>query len=127
MRPLLTACLALIPMAAAMPQHAKAQEVEEVTIEQIQTVVFPAQGDAAATAICAGLADGVLSRDGIGVDLARLQRALSLTGDQALVNRYVNSFNTTAQQHHGPATTRLQHPHHRSSEHRSLPMELLMV
>jgi|GEM_PF-1054459 hypothetical protein len=101
MRPLLTACLALTTMAAAMPQHAKAQEVEEVTIEQIQTVVFPAQGDAAATAICAGLADGVLSRDGIGVDLARLQRALSLTGDQALVNRYVNSFNATAQQQPG--------------------------
>ncbi len=101
MRPLLMACLALTTMAAAMPQHAKAQEVEEVTIEQIQTVVFPAQGNEAAAAICAGLAAGVLSRDGIGVDLARLQRALSLTGDQALVNRYVNSFNTTAQQQSG--------------------------
>jgi hypothetical protein len=101
MRSLLTACLALTTMAAAMPQHAKAQEVEEVTIEQIQTVVFPAQGNEAAAAICAGLADGVLSRDGVGVDLARLQRALSLTGDQALVNRYVNSFNTTAQQQSG--------------------------
>jgi len=97
MRRLLLACLAtsvsVVPINAA--------EIREVTIERIQTVVFPAQGDAAATAICAGLADGVLTRDGIGLDLARLQQALSLSGDRDLMNRYVNSFNATAQQQPG--------------------------
>ena len=42
------------------PGAGLAQQVE-ITIEQIETVVFPAEGGAAAQAICAGLASGVLT------------------------------------------------------------------
>ena len=80
---------------------ALAAEIEEISIERIQTVIFPADGAEAAAAICNGLADGVLNRDGIGVDLARLQNALATSGNPDQVNRYVNGFNQTAQARQG--------------------------
>ena len=72
-----------------------AQQVD-VTIEQIETVVFPAEGGAAAQAICAGLASGVLNRDLVGSDLARLQGALRDSGDSELAANYVKAFNNVA-------------------------------
>ena len=36
-----------------------------VTIEEINTVVFPADGDSAARAICTGLTNGAVTRDQI--------------------------------------------------------------
>ena len=67
-----------------------------ITIEQINTVVFPADGAAAAKAICAGLASGVLTRDQVGSDLARLQKALSEVSESGSANRYVKDFNSVS-------------------------------
>ena len=67
-----------------------------VTIEEINTVVFPANGDSAARAICTGLANGAVTRDQIGSALARLQRALGEAGDSETATRYVRAFNSTA-------------------------------
>ncbi len=72
-----------------------AQQVD-VTIEQIETVVFPSEGGAAAQAICAGLASGVLSRDQVGLDLARLQAALRQSEEADLAATYVKAFNSVA-------------------------------
>ncbi|QNI58390.1 putative conserved secreted protein [Synechococcus sp. BIOS-U3-1] len=67
-----------------------------ITIEQINTVVFPADGATAAEAICAGLASGLLTRDQVGSDLARLQKALSEVNESGSVNRYIKSFNSAS-------------------------------
>ncbi|WP_244279561.1 DNA ligase [Synechococcus sp. UW179A] len=64
-----------------------------ITIEQINTVVFPADGATAAKAICTGLANGALTRDQVGSALARLQRALSEVGEPESATRYVKAFN----------------------------------
>ena len=64
-----------------------------ITIEQINTVVFPADGAAAAKAICTGLANGALTRDQVGSALARLQRARSEVGASDSATRYVKAFN----------------------------------
>lgn len=85
----LTALLISSP-AAGLAQQA------EITIEQIETVVFPAEGGAAAQAICAGLASGVLNRDLVGSDLARIQGALRESGDAELAANYVKAFNNVA-------------------------------
>ena len=67
-----------------------------ITIEQINTVVFPADGAAAAKAICTGLADGALTRDQVGSALARLQGALGESGESQSTTRYVKAFNGAA-------------------------------
>jgi len=77
------------------PGAGLAQQVE-ISIEQIETVVFPAEGGAAAQAICAGLASGVLNPDLVGSDLARLQGALRDSGDAELAANYVKAFNNVA-------------------------------
>ena len=68
----------------------------EITIEPIEMVVFPAEGGAAAQAICSGLASGVLNRDLVGSDLARLQGALRESDDAELAANYVKAFNNVA-------------------------------
>ena len=80
---------------AVAPTPAAAQDVT-ITIEQINTVVFPADGSAAARDICAGLKSGVLSRDQIGTSLAQLQSALDRYSDSGYVKDYVNAFNRAA-------------------------------
>ena len=87
----LTGLIVLIASTAGplLAQHAT------VTIEQINTVVFPADGAAAAKAICDGLASGALTRDQVGIDLARLQSALGEVGESESANRYVKAFNST--------------------------------
>jgi len=72
-----------------------AQDVT-VTIEQINTVVFPADGSTAADDICTGLKSGVLSRDQIGISLAQLQAALNRYSDGSYVKTYVSDFNRAA-------------------------------
>ncbi|KZR87915.1 hypothetical protein MITS9509_01760 [Synechococcus sp. MIT S9509] len=67
-----------------------------ITIEQINTVVFPADGAAAAKAICTGLTDGALTRDQVGNALARLQGALSESGESESATRYVKAFNVAS-------------------------------
>ena len=67
-----------------------------ITIEQINTVVFPADGAAAAKAICEGLASGALTRDQVGSALARLQGALGESGDSAAATTYVKAFNNAS-------------------------------
>ena len=80
---------------AVLPTPIAAQEIT-VTIEQINSVVFPADGNAAARDICAGLKAGVLSRDQIGTSLARLQSALDRYSDAKYVKAYVTAFNRAA-------------------------------
>ena len=67
-----------------------------VTIEQINTVVFPADGATAAKAICEGLANGALTRDQVGSDLARLQGAMREVGDSVDATSYVKAFNSAS-------------------------------
>ena len=67
-----------------------------ITIEQINTVVFPADGAAAAKAICTGLTDGALTRDQVGNALARLQGALSESGESESATRYMKAFNAAS-------------------------------
>ena len=50
---------------------------------------------AAAKAICDGLASGALTRDQVGIDLARLQSALGEVGESESANSYVKAFNST--------------------------------
>ena len=85
--------LTVLMVATASP--ALAQQTT-ITIEQINTVVFPADGAAAAKAICAGLASGVLTRDQVGSDLARLQKALSEASESGSANSYVKEFNNVS-------------------------------
>ena len=82
----------LMVLIAATAGPALAQQTT-ITIEQINTVVFPADGAAAAKAICTGLANGALTRDQVGSALARLQRALSEVGASDSATRYVKAFN----------------------------------
>ncbi|MEC7248680.1 putative conserved secreted protein [Synechococcus sp. A18-25c] len=89
------AIVGLSSLLISTPGAGFAQQVE-ITIEQIDTVVFPADGGAAARAICAGLASGVLNRDLVGSDLARLQGAVRESGDAELAANYVKAFNDVA-------------------------------
>ena len=73
-----------------------AAQTATVTIEQINSVVFPAQGKSAATDICKGLNEGVLSRDQIGEALAEVQQALERFADRSYVKSYVTDFNRAA-------------------------------
>ena len=73
-----------------------AAQTVTVTIEQINSVVFPADGKSAATDICTGLKEGVLSRDQIGEVLAEVQQALERYADQSYVKSYVTDFNRAA-------------------------------
>ena len=84
----------LMVLIAATAGPALAQQTT-ITIEQINTVVFPADGATAAKAICDGLASGALTRDQVGIDLARLQSALGEVGESESANRYVKAFNST--------------------------------
>lgn len=88
----LTGLMVLIA-ATAGPVHA--QQVT-ITIEEINTVVFPADGDVAAQDICGGLASGALTRDQVGSTLVRLQRALSEVNKPESAISYVKAFNRTA-------------------------------
>ena len=85
----------LMVLITASANPALAQEAT-VTIEQIDTVVFPADGAAAAKAICTGLADGAVTRDQVGSALARLQRALAEAGETASATSYVRAFNNAS-------------------------------
>ena len=85
----------LMVLIAATAGPALAQQTT-ITIEQINTVVFPADGAAAAEAICAGLASGVLTRDQVGSDLARLQKTLGEAGESGSATRYVKAFNSAS-------------------------------
>ena len=67
-----------------------------ITIEQINSVVFPADGKSAATDICTGLKAGVLSRDRIGTALAEVQQALERYADRSYVKSYETDFNRAA-------------------------------
>ena len=67
-----------------------------ITIEQINSVVFRADGKCAATDICTGLKEGVLSRDRIGTALAEVQQALWRYADRSYVKSYVTDFNRAA-------------------------------
>ena len=67
-----------------------------ITIEQINSVVFPADGKSAATDICTGLKEGVLSRDRIGTALAEVQQALERYADRSYVKSYETDFNRAA-------------------------------
>ena len=67
-----------------------------ITIEQINSVMFPADGKSAATDICTGLNEGVLSRDRIGTALAEVQQALKRYADRSYVKSYVTDFNSAA-------------------------------
>ena len=82
-------------LVAVAPTPAAAQNVT-VRIEQINTVVFPADGSSAAADICAGLEAGVLSRDQVGTSLAQLQAALNRYADGGYVKAYVSAFNSAA-------------------------------
>tara|TARA_Y100000748_G_C15376582_1_gene441974 strand:+ start:399 stop:749 length:351 start_codon:yes stop_codon:yes gene_type:complete len=83
----------LMVLIAATAGPALAQQTT-ITIEQINTVVFPADGATAAKAICEGLANGALTRDQVGSDLARLQGALREVGDSGDATSYVKAFNS---------------------------------
>lgn len=89
------ALMALGLLIAVPPAPVAAQDVT-VRIEQINSVVFPAEGGAAAREICAGLKRGVLSRDQIGSSLAQLQSALARYADAGYVKGYVTAFNRAA-------------------------------
>jgi len=80
---------------AATAEPTLAQQTT-ITIEQINTVVFPADGAAAAQAICAGLASVLLTRDQAGGDLARLQKTLGEAGESGSATRYVKAFNSAS-------------------------------
>lgn len=67
-----------------------------ITIEQINSVVFPADGKSAATDICTGLKEVVLSRDRIGTALAEVQQALERYADRSYVKSYETDFNRAA-------------------------------
>ena len=73
-----------------------AAQTVTVTIEKINSVVFPAEGKSAATDICTGLNEGVLSRDQIGEALAEVQQALERFADRSYVKSYVSDFNRAA-------------------------------
>ena len=73
-----------------------AAQTVTVTIEQINSVVFPADGKSAAKDVCTGLKKGVLSRDQIGTALAEVQLALGRYSDRTYVKSYVSDFNRTA-------------------------------
>ena len=72
-----------------------AAQTAPVTIEQINSIVFPAQGKSAAKDICTGLKEGVLSRDQIGEALAEVQQALERFADR-ICESYVSDFNRAA-------------------------------
>ena len=90
-----TRCSALTGLLVLFSPAAGTVLAQEATviIEQINTVVFPADGAAAAQAICNGLAIRALTRDQVGSDLARLQQVLSEAGDPKSAIRYVKAFN----------------------------------
>ncbi len=73
-----------------------AAQTETVMIEQINRIVFPADGSSAARDICTGLKAGVLSRDQIGTALAKVQQALDRYADRTYVTSYVTDFNRAA-------------------------------
>ena len=73
-----------------------AAQTVTVTIEKINSVVFPAECKSAATDICTGLNEGVLSRDQIGEALAEVQQALERFADRSYVKSYVSDFNRAA-------------------------------
>jgi|TARA_B100000073_G_scaffold111616_1_gene90036 hypothetical protein len=85
----------LMVLIAATAGSVHAQQVT-ITIEEIDTVVFPADGSAAAQAICGGLASGALTRDQVGSTLANLQRALSEVSESESAISYVKAFNSAA-------------------------------
>ena len=90
-----SALTSLMVLIAAIAAPVLAEQTT-ITIEQINTVVFPADGASAAQAICAGLASGVLTRDQVGSDLARLQKALSEVNESGSATRYVKAFNSAS-------------------------------
>ena len=73
-----------------------AAQTVTVTIEKINSVVFPAEGKSAATDTCTGLNESVLSRDQIGEALAEVQQALERFADRSYVKSYVSDFNRAA-------------------------------
>ena len=90
-----SALTGLLVVITALAGPVLAQQIT-VTIEEINTVVFPADGAEAAKAICTGLANGALTRDQVGSALARLQRALGEVGDSESATGYVRAFNSTS-------------------------------
>ena len=90
-----SACVGLMTLLTATAGAGFAQQAV-VTIEQINTVVFPAEGGAAAQAICSGLASGALTRDQVGSALARVQEAFREVGEPSEVSSYITAFNRSA-------------------------------